>query len=87
MVECVELKEVPIVDFVYGDKLMIDEEKPPSIRIHLMNSRSKGVQGKEQARGGNVLGSTWNRISENFLNPLINYLINLAMILKTLATL
>src|ERR1044072_6535827 len=48
VVECKELKEVPIVDFVFGDKLMIDEEKPPSIGIYLMNSWSKGVQGKEQ---------------------------------------
>src|ERR1044072_5920660 len=48
VVECAELKVVSIVDFVFGDKLMIDEEKPPSIRIYLMNSWSKGVQGKEQ---------------------------------------
>src|ERR1044072_5415552 len=33
VVECEERKEVPIVDFVFGDKLMIDEEKPPSISI------------------------------------------------------
>src|ERR1044072_924218 len=80
MVECAELKEVPIVDFVFGDKLMIDEEKPPSIRIYLMNSWSKGVQGKEQAQRGNIFGSTWNQIRENFLTPLIIYLINLAII-------
>ena len=41
VVECEDLKEVPIVDFVFGDKLMIDEEKLPSIRIYLMNSWSK----------------------------------------------
>jgi hypothetical protein len=80
VVECDDLKEVPIVVFVFEDKLMIDEEKPLSIRIYLMNSWSKGVQSKKQARGGNVLGSTWNQISENFINPLILYLINLAMI-------
>ena len=43
VVECEELKEVPIVDFVFGDKLMIDEEKPLSIKTYLMNSWSKGV--------------------------------------------
>src|ERR1044072_1176931 len=79
VVECKELKEVPIVDFVFGDKLMIDEEKPPSIRIYLMNSWSKGVQSKEQARG-NIFGSTWNQIRENVLTPLVIHLINLAMI-------
>ena len=79
VVECKELKEVPIVDFVFGDKLMIDEEKPPSIRIYLMNSWSKGVQSKEQARG-NIFCSTWNQIRENFLTPLVIHLINLAMI-------
>src|ERR1044072_4433920 len=52
MVECAELKEVPIVDFVFGDKLMIDEEKPSSIRIYLVNSWSKGAQGKKQAQRG-----------------------------------
>ena len=83
VVQCDEFKEVPIVDFVFGDKLMIDEEKPLSIRIYLMNSWRKGVQGKEQVRGGDNLGSTWNRISENFLNPLIPYLINLAMIFES----
>ena len=60
VVECEDLKEVPIVDFVFGDKLMIDEEKPLNISTYLLNSWSKEVQGKEQARGGNVLGSTWN---------------------------
>src|ERR1044072_4486784 len=62
MVECAELKEVPIVDFVFGDKLTIDEEKPPSISTYLMNSWSKGIQGKEQAQIGNIFGSTWNQI-------------------------
>ena len=60
--------------------MMINEEKPPSIRIYLMNSWSKGVQGKEQAQRGNMFGSTWNQIRANFLTPLIIYLINLAMI-------
>src|ERR1044072_2943146 len=36
VVECAELKEVPIVDFVFGDKLMINEEKPLSIKTYLM---------------------------------------------------
>ena len=79
VVECEELKEVSIVDFVFGDKLMIDEEKPPSIRIHLMNLWSTGIQGKKQAGEWNNFGSTWNRISEKFLNPLILYLIKLAL--------
>src|ERR1044072_7961359 len=79
VVECEELKEVPIVDFVFGDKLMIDEEKPLNIRIYLVNLWSKGAQGKEQARG-NIFGSTWNQIRENFLTPLVIHLINLAMI-------
>ena len=70
---------MPIVDFVFGDKLMIDEEKPPSIRIYLMNSWNKGVQSKKQARG-NIFGSTWNQIRANFLTSLIIYLINLAII-------
>src|ERR1044072_564220 len=78
VVECEELKEVPIVDFVFGDKLMIDEEKPLNISTYLMNSWSKGVQGKEQAQIGNIFSSTWNQIRENFLTPLIIYLINLA---------
>jgi hypothetical protein len=82
VVECEDLKEVPIVDFVFGDKLRIDEEKPLNIRTYLMNSWSKGIQGKEQARGGNALGSTQNQISENFINHLILYLINLAMIFE-----
>src|ERR1044072_629594 len=81
VVECEELKEVSIVDFVFGDKLMIDEEKPPSIRIHLMNLWSTGIQGKKQARG-NIFGSTWNQIRENFLTPLVIHLINLAMIFE-----
>ena len=33
-----DLKEVPIVDFVFGDKLMVNKEKPPRIRTYLMNS-------------------------------------------------
>src|ERR1044072_892075 len=78
VVECDDFKEVPIVDFVFGDKLMIDEERPPSIRIYLMNSWSKGVQCKGQARG-NIVGSTWNQIRENFVTPLFIHLINLAM--------
>ena len=80
VVECEERKEVSIVDFVFGDKLMIDEEKPLNISIYLMNSWSKGVQSKNQARRGNVLGSTWNQIRENVLTPLIIHFINLAMI-------
>ena len=79
MVECEELKEVPIVDFVFGDKLMI--EKPLSISTYLMNLWSQGAQGKEQARG-NIFGSTWNQIRENFLTPLVIHLINLAMIFE-----
>src|ERR1044072_6931441 len=81
VVECAELKEVLIVDFVFRDKLMINEERPPRIRIYLMNSWNKGVQGKEQARG-NIFGSTWNQIRENFFNPLIIHVINLAMIFE-----
>src|ERR1044072_6328325 len=80
VVECAEFKEVPIVDFVFGDKLMINEEKPLSIRTYLMNSWRKGVQGKEQTRGGEVLSTTWNQTKENFLTPLILSLINAAMI-------
>src|ERR1044072_625447 len=74
-----ELKEVPIIDFVFGDKLMIDKEKPPSISNYLMNLWRTGAQGKEHARG-NIVGSTWNQIRENLFNPLIIHLINLAMI-------
>src|ERR1044072_2859520 len=79
VVECAELKEVLIVDFVFGDKLMSHGEKFPSIRIYLMISWSKGAQSKEQARG-NIFNSTWNQIRENFFNPLLIHLINLAMI-------
>src|ERR1044072_8521197 len=79
VVECEERKEVPIVDFVFGDKLIIDEEKPPSISTYLMNIWSTGIQGKKQAGKWNNFGSTWNRISEKFLNPLILYLIKLAL--------
>jgi hypothetical protein len=79
VVECEERKEVPIVDFVFGDKLIIGEEKPPSISTYLMNLWSTGIQGKKQAGEWNNFGSTWNRISEKFLNPLILYLIKLAL--------
>src|ERR1044072_24803 len=44
VVESVELKEVPIVDFAFGDKLMINEGKPLNIKTYLMNSWRKGVQ-------------------------------------------
>src|ERR1044072_1247205 len=79
VVECEERKEVPIVDFVFGDKLIIDEEKPPSISTYLMNLWSTGIHGKKQAGEWNNFGSTWDRISEKFLNPLILYLIKLAL--------
>src|ERR1044072_3160682 len=78
VVECADFK-VPIVDFVFGDKLMIDEEKPPSISTYLMNLWSTGAQGNEQAGEWNKFGSTWNRISKKFLNPIILYLIKLAL--------
>src|ERR1044072_498221 len=80
VVGCKELKEVPIVDFVFGDKLSIDEEKPQNISIYLMNSWSNGVQGKEQVRGGDVVNSSCHQISENVLNPLLLNLINVDMI-------
>src|ERR1044072_8601777 len=79
MVECNELKKMSIVDFVFGDKLMIDEEKSPSIVTYLMDLWSTGAQGKEQAGEWNNFGSTWNRNSMKFLNPLILYLIKLAL--------
>src|ERR1044072_8014384 len=80
VVGCEELKEVPIVDFVFGDILRIDEEKPQNISMYLMKSWSNGVQGKEQVRGGDVVNTLCHRISENALNPLILNLSNVAMI-------
>ena len=82
VVECEDFKEVPIVDFVFGDKLMIAEERHISIRLYLKNSWSKRVQGKEKARGGNFLGSTQNQICENFINPLLIYLLSLAIMFE-----
>src|ERR1044072_2243346 len=35
VVECEERKEVPIIDFVFGDKLMVNKEKPLSLSIYL----------------------------------------------------
>src|ERR1044072_9729372 len=79
VVGCEEFKELPIVKFVFGDKLIIAGKKPQSIKPYLMNSWSKRVQGKEQARGWNNFGSSWDRVSENVLDPLILYLIKLAL--------
>ena len=47
VVDCEDLKGIPIVDFVFGDKLRIDEEKPLSIGTYLMNSWIKGIQRKK----------------------------------------
>src|ERR1044072_7284396 len=79
MVKC---EEVAINDFVFGDNLMIVKERPLSIIPYLMNSWSKRVQTKDQARGGNFIGSTQNQISENFINPSLIYLLSLAIIFE-----
>src|ERR1044072_1714569 len=82
VVGCEEFKELPIVNFVFGDKLIIAEKKPQSIKPYLMNSWSKRVRSKEQARRGNFLGSTQNQVSENFINPLLIYLIILTIMFE-----
>src|ERR1044072_8426788 len=75
-----DLKEVPIVDFVFGDKLMVNKEKPLSLSIYLMNLWNKGTHVKEQTRGEAIVSTTWKQISENFFNSLTLNLIFAAMI-------
>src|ERR1044072_6799849 len=74
VVECAELKEVPIVDFVFGDKLMSNEEKHASIRIYLMNSWSKRVQGKEQAQRGSIFSVQHGTKSGRIFLPLLLFI-------------
>src|ERR1044072_88578 len=80
LVETKEVEEVSIVDFVFGDKLNMDEVKPPSLSIYLLNSWSKEVNGKGQTRGEDVVSTAWKQISENFFSSLSLNLIFAAMI-------
>src|ERR1044072_5118151 len=75
-----DLKEVPIVDFVFGDKLMINKEKPLGLSIYLMKLWSKGAHDKEQTRGEAIVSTTWKKISKNLFNSLALDLIFAAMI-------
>src|ERR1044072_6268173 len=75
-----DLKEVPIVDFVFGDKLMVNKEKPSSLSIYLMNLWNKGAHDKEQTRGEAIVSTTWKQISKNLFISLALYLIFAAMI-------
>src|ERR1044072_1179700 len=80
VVECEEVGEVFIVDFVFGDKLHMNEEKPPSLSIYLMNLWSIGAHDKEQTRGGAIVSTIWKQTSENFFNSFTLNLIFAAMI-------
>src|ERR1044072_10062356 len=80
LVECEEVEEVSIVDFVFGDKLHMNEEKPLSLNIYLMNLWNRGAHGKEQTRGGAIVSTIWKKISEIFLNSLTHNFLFAAMI-------
>src|ERR1044072_3253373 len=80
LVECEEVEEVSIVDFIFGDKLHRNDEKPLSLSIYLRNLWSKGAHGKEQTRGGAIVNTSWKQISEIFLNSLTLNLLFAAMI-------
>ena len=68
LVECEEVEEVSIVDFVFGDKLHMNEEKPSSLSIYLMNLWNRGAHGKEQTRGEAIFSTTWKQIGEIYLS-------------------
>src|ERR1044072_616222 len=76
----VECEEVSIVDFLFGDKLHRNDEKPLSLSIYLRNLWSKGAHGKEQTRGGATVSTSWKQISEIFLKSLNLNLLFAAMI-------
>src|ERR1044072_3116641 len=63
LVECEEVEEVSIVDFIFGDKLHRNDEKPLSLSIYLRNLWSKGAHGKEQTRGGAIVSTSWKQIN------------------------
>src|ERR1044072_2233765 len=80
LVECEEVEEVSIVDFIFGDKLHMNEEKPLSLSIYLMNLWNRGAHGKEHTRGKVIFSTTWKQISEIFFNSLTLSLLFAAMI-------
>src|ERR1044072_4290346 len=80
MVEYEEVEEVSLVDFIFGDKLQRNDEKPLSLSIYLRNLWSKGAHGKEQTRGGAIISRSWKQSSEIFLKSLPRNLLFAAMI-------